>query len=90
MPIRENQVIAHNGEFAVRFPVQRRVLDEVMNMAIQQQTDFPLPANLHQPVDDRAADDLVDMGVPQVSLLSTAGRIVDLSNLSATRTVRYC
>ena len=57
---------------------------------MQQQTDFPLPPNLPPPVDDGAADHLRDMAMPQVSLRSTAGRIVDLSDLSAPRTVIYC
>ena len=57
---------------------------------MQQQTDFPLPADLPQPIDDGAAKHLVGMAVPQVSLPSTAGRIVDLSDLSAPRTVLYC
>jgi len=42
------------------------------------------------PVDDGAADHLRDMPMPQVSLSSTAGRLVDLSDLSALRTVIYC
>jgi len=53
-------------------------------------TDFPLPPNLPVPVDDGAADHLRDMPMPQVSLSSTAGRLVDLSDLSALRTVIYC
>jgi peroxiredoxin len=57
---------------------------------MQQQTDFPLPLNLPAPVDDGAADHLKDMAMPQVSLRSTAGRMVDLSDLSAPRTVIYC
>jgi peroxiredoxin len=57
---------------------------------MQQQTDFPLPSNLPQPIDDGAARHLVNVPVPQVSLPSTAGRIVDLSDLSAPRTVLYC
>jgi peroxiredoxin len=55
-----------------------------------QQTDFPLPLNLPPPVDDGAADHLRDMAMPHVSLRSTAGRMVDLSDLSAPRTVIYC
>jgi peroxiredoxin len=57
---------------------------------MQQQIDFPLPPNLPVPVDDGAADHLRDMPMPQVSLWSTAGRQVDLSGLSAPRTVIYC
>ncbi|HTD86411.1 MAG TPA: peroxiredoxin, partial [Candidatus Binatia bacterium] len=52
--------------------------------------DFPLPPNLPPPVDDGAADHLLDMQVPRISLLSTSGRRVDLSALSAPRTVVYC
>jgi len=57
---------------------------------MQQQTDFPLPANLPRPVDDGATDHLKGMAMPQVSLRSTAGRLVDLSDLRAPRTVIYC
>jgi len=57
---------------------------------MQPLTDFPLPPNLPQPVDDGAGDHLRHMAMPQVSLRSTAGRMVDLSNLTAARTVIYC
>jgi peroxiredoxin len=53
-------------------------------------TDFPLPPNLPQPVDDGAADHLVNMLLPAICLASTAGTIVDLSRLPAPRTVIYC
>jgi peroxiredoxin len=55
-----------------------------------EQQNFALPANLPEPVDDGQADHLRGMAMPQVSLPSTAGRVVDLSNLSAPRTVIYC
>ena len=57
---------------------------------MQQPTDFPLPPNLPVPFDDGAADHLKGMAMPQVSLRSTAGRLVDLSGLKAPRTVIYC
>jgi peroxiredoxin len=53
-------------------------------------TNFPLPSDLPRPVDDGAADHLRDMPMPRISLLSTAGRTIDLSDLSAPRTVIYC
>ncbi len=59
-------------------------------MAIPQQTDFPLPADLPQPVDDGAADHLEGMPMPPVSLPSTDGSIVNLGGLTAPRTVLYC
>jgi peroxiredoxin len=59
-------------------------------MPMQQQTDFPLPSDLPQPVDDGAADHLRGLPMPPVCLCSTAGRIVDLSDLRAPRTVLYC
>src|SRR5437763_1910076 len=59
-------------------------------MAMQQQTDFPLPPDLPRPVDDGAADHLGGIPMPEVPLPSTAGRTVDLSDLSALRTVLYC
>lgn len=57
---------------------------------MQQPTDFPLPSNLPPPVDDGAAEHLAGVLLPQISLPSTAGRMVDLSNLSAPRTILYC
>lgn len=53
-------------------------------------TDFPLPANLPRPVDDGSADHLQGMPIPKVSLPSTMARRVDLSTLTAQRTVLYC
>lgn len=55
-----------------------------------EKTDFPLPANLPRPVDDGAADHLIAMRVPPVSLETTAGRRADLSRRSAPRTVVFC
>jgi len=52
--------------------------------------DFPLPSNLPRPVDDGAAAHLTDMRMPEISLSSTAGREVMLSDLNAARTVIYC
>lgn len=53
-------------------------------------TDFPLPPNLSQPVDDGTAAHLTGMLLPRVSLRSTAGKLANLSSLSAPRTVIYC
>jgi peroxiredoxin len=55
-----------------------------------QKTDFPLPSDLPQPINDGSAKHLVSMPVPQISLPSTAGRMVEVSDLSAPRTVLYC
>jgi len=52
--------------------------------------DFPLPTDLPKPVDDGAADHLLNMQLPRVSLRSTKRREVDLSALTADRTVIYC
>ncbi len=57
---------------------------------MQSQSDFPLPPNLPRPVDDGAADHLTGMTMPRISLRSTAGRTIDLSELSAPRTIIYC
>lgn len=57
---------------------------------MKQLTDFPLPPDLPRPVDDGAADHLRHMPMPQISLRSTAGRMVDLSALSTPRTILYC
>ncbi len=55
-----------------------------------EQTDFPLPVDLPKPLDDGAANHLVGMRMPKILLRSTSGRIVDLSDLGAPRTVIYC
>jgi peroxiredoxin len=59
-------------------------------MTMQPQTDFPLPPDLPRPVDDGAADHLAGLPMPRLPLPSTAGNMVDLSELSAPRTVLYC
>ena len=53
------------------------------------QTDFPLPSNLPRPIDDGAARHLVGMTLPKIGLRSTAGRVVQVSELAAPRTVIY-
>jgi hypothetical protein len=57
---------------------------------MRQQTDFPLPSDLPRPKDDGAADHLAGMRMPEVSLRSTIGRVICLSELPALRTVIYC
>jgi peroxiredoxin len=54
------------------------------------QTDFPLPPDLPVPVDDGAAEHLTGVKLPHISLRSTAGKDVYLSQLSAARTIIYC
>ncbi len=54
------------------------------------QTDFPLPPDLPRPVDDGAARHLLGTPMPSINLQSTAGKIVNLSELSAPRTVLFC
>ena len=56
----------------------------------KQPTDFPLPADLPRPIDDGAAQHLPGLDMPGIILPSTKGRAVDLSALSASRTVIYC
>ncbi len=58
-------------------------------MPTPKQTDFPLPPDLPRPIDDGAAKHLTGMGMREVALPATDGRIVDLSKLSAPRTVLY-
>jgi peroxiredoxin len=53
-------------------------------------SEFPLPANLPEPLDDGAAQHLIGLHMPKILLRSTSGEIVDVSNLSAPRTVIYC
>jgi peroxiredoxin len=50
---------------------------------------YELPKNLPVPVDDGACRHLPGMELPSVPLLSTAGRVVDLSALTGA-TVVYC
>jgi len=57
---------------------------------MQPQTDFPLPPDLPRPLDDGAANHLVGMTMPSISLPSTSGAMVALAELSAPRTVIYC
>ncbi|MGH9325921.1 MAG: peroxiredoxin [Terriglobia bacterium] len=57
---------------------------------MRENTSFPLPSHLPQPVDDGAADHLTGARMPRLFLASTAGRRVDVSNLSAERAVIYC
>jgi peroxiredoxin len=57
---------------------------------MHKQIDFPLPANLPRPVDDGAASHLVGIAMPKISLRSTSGRLVDIAELAAPRTVIYC
>jgi hypothetical protein len=57
---------------------------------MRQLTDFPLPSGLPEPIDDGAADHLRHMPMPHISLRSTSGKMVDLADLSAPRTVIYC
>ena len=52
--------------------------------------DFPLPPNLPEPIDDGAAAHLCGLPLPSLLLPSTQGRRVDLSALTAPRTVVYC
>lgn len=51
---------------------------------------FPLPANLPEPEDDGACRHLVGSRMPNIDLLSTAGRTVNLGELGTARTVLYC
>ena len=58
-------------------------------MPTPKKTDFPLPADLPRPIDDGAAKHLAGMPLPEISLPSTNGASVDLSKLTAPRTVLY-
>lgn len=51
--------------------------------------DFPLPTDIPRPIDDGACDHLPGMLLPPVSLTSTKGRMVNLAELTAPRTVIY-
>jgi peroxiredoxin len=56
---------------------------------MKQPIDFPLPPNLPRPVDEGDADHLKGMHMPKITLPSSSGRTVDLSELSAPRVVIY-
>jgi len=58
-------------------------------MSTPKQTDFPLPPDLPRPIDDGAAKHLAGMPLPKISLPATDGKTVDLSKLTAPRTVLY-
>jgi peroxiredoxin len=59
--------------------------------AAQQATSLnELPANLPRPKDDGAARHLKGMAIPDLALPSTRNRLVNLSRITAPRTVIYC
>jgi len=58
--------------------------------AMTGQQDFPLPPNLPRPLDDGAAKHLLGMPMPGISLASTEGDLVDLSDFRAKSTVLFC
>lgn len=58
-------------------------------MPMPKQNDFPLPPDLPRPIDDGAAKHLVGMHMPEIALLATNTKHVDLSKLTAARTVLY-
>lgn len=63
--------------------------DEESNAVPRSDDLFKLPENLPAPVNDGACDHLRGMVLPSCPLPSTAGRLVDLAQLSG-RTVVYC
>ena len=58
-------------------------------MSTPKHADFPLPPDLPRPIDDGAAKHLMGMAIPAVTLPATDGKTVDLSKLTAPRTVLY-
>jgi hypothetical protein len=44
---------------------------------------YAIPDNLPIPIDDGACDHLLGLKIPSVTLLSTTGKMVDLSNFSS-------
>lgn len=51
---------------------------------------FPLPADLPRPIDDGACRHLPGMRLPDIELPSTSGRLVNLGELPAGRSIIYC
>jgi peroxiredoxin len=58
--------------------------------ASQKDAFYTLPPNLPVPVDDGAAKHLPGMRVPAITLMSTAGRRVNLAEVALERIVVYC
>jgi peroxiredoxin len=58
--------------------------------AVPQTSLNQLPPNLPRPIDDGGARHLKGMALPDLSLPSTAHRMVNLSTIGAPRTVIYC
>lgn len=73
-------------------PVTRRLFVGLpLALAFQQATNLnQLPANLPRPKDDGGARHLRGMALPDLALPSTSNRMVNLSRLTAPRTVIYC
>ena len=59
-------------------------------MAFAQTNLNQLPANLPRPNDDGGARHLAGMALPDLALPSTSNRLVNLSKVTAPRTVIYC
>jgi len=57
---------------------------------VQKDAFYKLPANLPVPVDDGAAKHLAGMPVPAITLMSTAGRRVNMAEIAHELTVIYC
>lgn len=70
---------------------RRMFLGLPLALAFQQPSNLnQLPSNLPRPVDDGGARHLKGLPLPDLSLRSTAGRLVNLSMVSAPRLVIYC
>jgi peroxiredoxin len=71
-------------------PIGRRAfLALPLALAFEQTNLMQLPPNLPRPKDDGGAKHLKGMAVPDLALPSTANRLVNLSQLTAPRTVVY-
>src|SRR6185369_3289803 len=66
-----------------------RVLELTLVIAMTQQTNLDLPPNLPRPKDDGGARHLKGMALPDLTLPSTSGRLINLSKITAPRMVIY-
>jgi peroxiredoxin len=69
---------------------RRHFLGLPFAMAFAQTNLNQLPANLPRPNDDGGARHLAGMALPDLALPSTSNRLVNLSKVTAPRTVIYC
>jgi peroxiredoxin len=71
-------------------PIALAMKHPIAQAAQQAASLTELPANLPRPKDDGGARHLRGMAIPDLALPSTSNRLVNLSKITAPRTVVYC